>query len=44
VKDRLKRFGLFEQLGERRFFPTIEAAVSAHRGLTRSKSEQLEHA
>lgn len=28
VKDKLKRFGLFEQFGEGRFFPTIDAAVS----------------
>jgi MFS superfamily sulfate permease-like transporter len=27
VKDKLKRFGLFTQLGERYFFPTIGAAV-----------------
>ena len=29
VKDKLKRFGIFTQLGERRFFATIEEAVSA---------------
>jgi MFS superfamily sulfate permease-like transporter len=28
VKDILKRFGLFTQLGERCFFPTVGAAVS----------------
>lgn len=28
VKDKLKRFGLFTQLGEKYFFPTIGAAVS----------------
>jgi MFS superfamily sulfate permease-like transporter len=27
VKDKLKRFGLFEQLGEDSFHPTIDAAV-----------------
>jgi MFS superfamily sulfate permease-like transporter len=27
VKDKLKRFGLFTQIGEGRFFPTISAAV-----------------
>ncbi len=27
VKDKLKRFGLFTQIGENRFFPTISAAV-----------------
>ena len=27
VKDKLKRFGLFSQLGEEHFFPTIDAAV-----------------
>lgn len=30
VKDKLKRFGLFSQLGERNFFPTIGAAVSRY--------------
>jgi high affinity sulfate transporter 1 len=30
VKDKLKRFGLFTQLGERYFFPTIGAAVSRY--------------
>src|SRR5262249_35831992 len=27
VKDKLKRFGLFERFGDRFFFPTVEAAV-----------------
>jgi high affinity sulfate transporter 1 len=30
VKDKLKRFGLFSQLGEKYFFPTIGAAVSSY--------------
>ena len=30
VKDKLKRFGLFAELGERAFFPTIGSAVSAY--------------
>lgn len=30
VKDKLKRFGLFAQLGENAFFPTIGAAVSSY--------------
>jgi high affinity sulfate transporter 1 len=30
VKDKLKRFGLFAQIGEASFFPTIGAAVSAY--------------
>jgi high affinity sulfate transporter 1 len=30
VKDKLKRFGLFEQLGPERFFPTVGVAVSAY--------------
>ncbi len=30
VKDKLKRFGLFGRLGERFFFPTIDAAVQAY--------------
>jgi MFS superfamily sulfate permease-like transporter len=31
VKDKLKRFGLFNQIGEGFFFPTIGAAVDAYR-------------
>ena len=30
VKDKLKRFGLFSQLGEQFFFPTVGAAVSSY--------------
>jgi high affinity sulfate transporter 1 len=30
VKDKLKRFGLFSQIGEERFFPTIAAAVESY--------------
>ena len=30
VKDKLKRFGLFSQLGEQYFFPTIGSAVSSY--------------
>jgi high affinity sulfate transporter 1 len=30
VMDKLKRFGLFSQLGEKYFFPTIGAAVSSY--------------
>jgi MFS superfamily sulfate permease-like transporter len=30
VKDKLKRFGLFAQIGEPFFFPTIEAAVASY--------------
>ena len=30
VKDKLKRFGLFSELGEDSFFPTIGAAVSSY--------------
>jgi MFS superfamily sulfate permease-like transporter len=30
VKDKLKRFGLFTQIGEKSFFPTIGAAVSSY--------------
>ena len=30
VKDKLKRFGLFAQIGEASFFPTIEAAVRSY--------------
>ena len=30
VKDKLKRFGIFERFGEPRFFATIEAAVTSY--------------
>jgi hypothetical protein len=30
VKDKLKRFGLFTQIGEHCFFPTVGAAVSRY--------------
>ena len=30
VKDKLKRFGLFAQIGEKPFFPTIGAAVTSY--------------
>ena len=30
VKDALKRFELFSQFGEERFFPTIDAAVDGY--------------
>jgi len=30
VKDKLKRFGLFDQLGEEFFFPTVGAAVNSY--------------
>jgi high affinity sulfate transporter 1 len=30
VKDKLKRFGLFERFSEQRFFPTLGAAVDAY--------------
>ncbi len=30
VKDRLRRFGLFERVGEECFYPTIGLAVRAH--------------
>jgi high affinity sulfate transporter 1 len=30
VKDKLKRFGLFAELGAEKFFPTVEAAVVRH--------------
>jgi MFS superfamily sulfate permease-like transporter len=33
VKDKLKRFGLFNQIGEEFFFATIGAAVDAYQGL-----------
>jgi MFS superfamily sulfate permease-like transporter len=30
VKDKLKRFGIFSQLGEETFFPTLGAAVDGY--------------
>jgi len=30
VKDKLKRFGIFDRFGEKRFFATIEEAVSGY--------------
>jgi MFS superfamily sulfate permease-like transporter len=30
VKDKLKRFGLFDRLGAKSFYPTIGAAVDAY--------------
>ncbi len=30
VKDSLRRYGLFERVGERRFYPTVGSAVSAY--------------
>jgi MFS superfamily sulfate permease-like transporter len=30
VKDKLKRFGLFDRFGEKTFFATIEEAVGAY--------------
>lgn len=30
VKDKLRRFGLFDRFGETRFFPTLDAAVSQY--------------
>jgi len=35
VKDKLKKFGLFEQFGEERFFPTIGVAVSHYLKITK---------
>jgi high affinity sulfate transporter 1 len=34
VKDKLRRFGLFDRFGETRFFPTLDAAVSRYQGTT----------
>jgi high affinity sulfate transporter 1 len=38
VKDKLKRFGLFEIFGQERFLPTIHSAVRSHLGTRMSKS------
>jgi high affinity sulfate transporter 1 len=42
VKDKLKRFGLFAQLGENRFFPTIGVAVSRYLEVNRVEWEDWE--
>jgi high affinity sulfate transporter 1 len=42
VKDKLKRFGLFAQLGESSFFPTIGAAVSRYLEISGVKWEDWE--
>jgi high affinity sulfate transporter 1 len=42
VKDKLKRFGLFAQLGENFFFPTIGAAVSRYLELNHVEWEDWE--
>jgi high affinity sulfate transporter 1 len=34
VKDKLRRFGLFDRFGETRFFPTLDAAVAQYNGST----------
>jgi len=39
VKDKLRRFGLLEQLGEECFFPTIEAAVDSYLRFSTAKTE-----
>ena len=38
VQDKLKRFGLFSQFGEKRFFPTIEEAVNAYLAANRASA------
>ncbi len=38
VKDKLKRFGVFDRFGEGRFFPTIEAAVDDYEAAERGES------
>jgi high affinity sulfate transporter 1 len=42
VKDKLKRFGLFAQLGESYFFPTIGVAVSRYLEINNVKWEDWE--
>lgn len=44
VKDKMRRFGLMAQFGERCFFPTIEAAVGSYlndHGVDRTDGPQL---
>ena len=38
VKDRLRRYGLFDRIGELRFYPTVGAAVDAYLEETGSTS------
>ena len=42
VKDKLKRFGLFAQLGESYFFPTVGAAVSSYLDINKVEWEDWE--
>jgi len=42
VKDKLKRFGLYAQLGESYFFPTIGAAVSTYLKINKVEWEDWE--
>jgi MFS superfamily sulfate permease-like transporter len=42
VKDKLKRFGLFAQVGESYFFPTVGAAVSGYLKLNKVEWEDWE--
>jgi len=44
VKDKLKRFGLLTQFGEKRFFPTIGAAVSSYLDINNVEWEDWEDA
>jgi len=30
VKDRLRRYGLYDQIGDERFFPTVGTAVNGY--------------
>ena len=42
VKDKLRRFGLFDEFGEKRFFPTIESAVADYvRSNTMSRNDAV---
>jgi len=42
VKDKLKRFGLFAQVGESYFFPTIGSAVSSYLDMNNIEWEDWE--
>jgi MFS superfamily sulfate permease-like transporter len=42
VKDKLKRFGLFAQVGESYFFPTVGAAVSGYLDINKVEWEDWE--
>jgi hypothetical protein len=41
VKDRLKCYGLFNRLGDKNFFPTVEQAVARYRALRNMEEPEI---